>query len=32
MALLTGEEYVESIRKLNLNVYMFGKKIASPAL
>ncbi len=31
MALMTGEEYVESIRKLNLNVYMFGKKIACPA-
>ncbi|MEG0804859.1 MAG: 4-hydroxyphenylacetate 3-hydroxylase family protein [Lachnospiraceae bacterium] len=30
MALMTGEEYVESIRKLKLNVYMFGKKIENP--
>lgn len=27
---MTGEEYVESIRKLKLNVYMFGKKIENP--
>ncbi|MCY6371910.1 4-hydroxyphenylacetate 3-hydroxylase family protein [Clostridium ganghwense] len=27
MALMTGEQYVESLRKLNLNVYMFGEKI-----
>jgi 4-hydroxybutyryl-CoA dehydratase/vinylacetyl-CoA-Delta-isomerase len=25
----TPEEYIESIRKLNLNVYMFGKKISN---
>jgi len=27
MALMTGEQYVESMRNLNLQVYMFGKKI-----
>ncbi|EXG88225.1 4-hydroxyphenylacetate 3-hydroxylase family protein [Lacrimispora sphenoides] len=27
MALMTGEEYVESMRKMKLNVYMFGEKI-----
>ena len=31
MALMTGEQYVESIRKLKLQVYMFGKKIDHPA-
>jgi 4-hydroxybutyryl-CoA dehydratase/vinylacetyl-CoA-Delta-isomerase len=30
MALMTGEEYVESIRSLNLNVYMFGEKVENP--
>ena len=25
MALMTGEQYIESIRSLNLQVYMFGK-------
>lgn len=30
MAIKTGKEYVESLRKLNLNVYMFGEKIESP--
>jgi 4-hydroxybutyryl-CoA dehydratase/vinylacetyl-CoA-Delta-isomerase len=30
MALMTGEQYVESLRKLNLNVYMFGEKIENP--
>lgn len=28
--LMTGEEYIESIRKLNMQVYMFGKRVASP--
>jgi 4-hydroxybutyryl-CoA dehydratase/vinylacetyl-CoA-Delta-isomerase len=28
--LKTGKEYVESLRKLNLNVYMFGDKVESP--
>ena len=27
MGIKTREQYVESIRKLNLNVYMFGKKV-----
>ncbi len=27
MALMTGEEYIESLRKLNTRVYMFGEKI-----
>ncbi|MDR0520021.1 MAG: 4-hydroxyphenylacetate 3-hydroxylase family protein [Clostridiales Family XIII bacterium] len=27
MALMTGEQYVESLRKLNTKVYMFGQKI-----
>lgn len=31
MALMTGEQYIDSIRKLNLKVYMFGKMIESPA-
>ena len=30
MALMTGEQYIESIRKLNMQVYMFGKKIDNP--
>ncbi len=30
MALMTGEEYVESMRKMNLNIYMFGEKIENP--
>lgn len=30
MALMTGEEYVESIRILKLNVYMFGEKVENP--
>ncbi|OBZ32193.1 4-hydroxyphenylacetate 3-hydroxylase family protein [Megasphaera sp. DISK 18] len=31
MALMTGEQYIESMRKKNLQVYMFGKKVACPA-
>ena len=27
---MTGEQYVESMRKLNLQVYMFGEKIENP--
>ncbi len=27
MALMTGEEYLESMRKLNMQIYMFGEKI-----
>lgn len=30
MALMTGQEYIESIRKLNMEVYMFGEKIDNP--
>ena len=30
MSLMTGEQYIESIRKLNMNVYMFGKKVPCP--
>lgn len=30
MALMTGEQYIESIRKLNMEIYMFGKKIQNP--
>jgi 4-hydroxybutyryl-CoA dehydratase/vinylacetyl-CoA-Delta-isomerase len=30
MKLMTGEEYIESIRKLNIQVYMMGKKIDNP--
>lgn len=30
MALMTGKEYIESIRNLNLKVYMFGEKIENP--
>ena len=26
MTLMTGEQYIESMRKKNLQVYMFGKK------
>ena len=30
MALMTGEEYIESIRALKLNVFMFGKRLENP--
>ncbi len=30
MALMTGEQYIESIRNLNMKIYMFGKKIDDP--
>lgn len=30
MALMTGKEYIESMRKLNLKVYMFGKIVENP--
>jgi 4-hydroxybutyryl-CoA dehydratase/vinylacetyl-CoA-Delta-isomerase len=30
MALMTGEEFVESIRNMKLNIYMFGEKIENP--
>ena len=30
MALMTGEQYLESINKLNLNIYMLGEKVDGP--
>jgi 4-hydroxybutyryl-CoA dehydratase/vinylacetyl-CoA-Delta-isomerase len=30
MAMMTGEQYVESMRAMNLQVYMFGEKIDNP--
>ncbi len=30
MSLMTGEQYIESIRALHMNVYMFGRKIDCP--
>ncbi len=30
MTMKSGNEYIESLRKLNLNVYMFGEKVESP--
>ena len=30
MALMTGEQYIESIRKLNMEIYIFGKRIENP--
>ena len=30
MALMTGEQYIESIKKIRMQVYMFGKKIEDP--
>ncbi|MFV0465408.1 MAG: 4-hydroxyphenylacetate 3-hydroxylase family protein [Lachnospiraceae bacterium] len=30
MALMTGEQYIESIRKLDMEIYMFGEKIENP--
>lgn len=30
MAMMTGEQYVESMRNMNLQVYMFGEKIENP--
>lgn len=30
MTLMTGEQYIESIRKLNMQIYMFGEKVDSP--
>jgi len=31
MALMTGEQYVQSIRDLKMKVYLFGKQVESPA-
>jgi len=30
MALMTGEQYLESIRKMNMQIYMFGEKVENP--
>ena len=30
MALMTGQEYIESIRTMKMEVYMFGKRVESP--
>ena len=30
MSLMTGEEYIESIRSLHMEVYMFGKRVENP--
>lgn len=30
MALMTGEQYIESIRNLNMEIYIFGKRIQNP--
>lgn len=30
MTMKTGKEYIDSLRKLNLNVYMFGEKVKNP--
>lgn len=30
MPLMTGEQYIESIRKLKMEIYMFGEKIENP--
>ncbi|MEA4896344.1 MAG: 4-hydroxyphenylacetate 3-hydroxylase family protein [Oscillospiraceae bacterium] len=30
MGLMTGEQYTESIRKMNMKVYMFGKRVEDP--
>ena len=30
MALMTGEQYIESIRKIPMEIYMFGEKVENP--
>ncbi len=30
MALMTGEQYIESIRKIKMQVYLFGEKVENP--
>lgn len=30
MALMTGEQYIQSIKNIRMQVYMFGKKIEDP--
>ncbi|MDR1660097.1 MAG: 4-hydroxyphenylacetate 3-hydroxylase family protein [Desulfovibrio sp.] len=31
MTMMTGEQYVESIRKMNIKIFMFGEKLSSAA-
>ena len=28
--IMTGEQYIESIRKIPMEIYMFGKKVENP--
>ncbi|MFR5640644.1 MAG: 4-hydroxyphenylacetate 3-hydroxylase N-terminal domain-containing protein, partial [Butyricicoccus sp.] len=28
--MMTKDQYIESLRKLNLNLYMFGQKVENP--
>jgi len=30
MALMTGEQYIESIRKINMEIYLFGERVENP--
>ncbi|MPM39561.1 4-hydroxybutyryl-CoA dehydratase/vinylacetyl-CoA-Delta-isomerase [bioreactor metagenome] len=30
MALMTGEQFIESIRKINMQIYLFGEKVENP--
>ena len=30
MALMTGEQYIESIRSMKMKVYMFGQQVQNP--
>ena len=30
MALMTGEQYIESIKKIKMEIYMFGEKYSNP--
>ena len=27
---MTGEQFIESIRKMNMQIYMFGEKVENP--
>ncbi|MDY3986471.1 MAG: 4-hydroxyphenylacetate 3-hydroxylase N-terminal domain-containing protein, partial [Peptoniphilaceae bacterium] len=30
MTLMTGEQYIESIRKINMEIYLFGERVKNP--
>lgn len=30
MALMTGEQYIESIKKIKMEIYMFGERYNNP--